>query len=73
MQCSERAIPAGSFSSLLSSFFSIAKTYEKLAFSKSYTILHARLQLMWTESVLGNPVWPCFDIETSDTELSGIH
>ena len=45
----------------------------------SYTILHTRLQLMWIESVLGhsflasNLLWPCSLIETSDTELSGIH
>ena len=61
------------FFSLLPSFPSSAKIYEKLAFSKSYTILHMRLQLMWIESVLGNLVWPCSLIETSDTELSGIH
>ena len=42
-------------------------------------ILHKRLQLMWIESVLGhsflacNLLWPCSLIETSDTELSGIH
>ena len=28
---------------------------------------------MWIESVLGNLLWPCSLIETSDTELSGIH
>ena len=69
---SERAFPTGFFS-LLPSFPSSAKIYEKLPFSKSYTILHMRLQLMWIESVLGNLVWPCSLIETSDTELSGIH
>ena len=37
-----------------------------------------RLQLVWIESVLGhsflacNLLWPCFLIETSDTELSGL-
>ena len=41
--------------------------------------LARRLQLMWIESVLGhsflacNLLWPCPLIETSDTELSGIH
>ena len=44
-----------------------------------YFQLHMRLQLMWIESVLGhsflacNLLWPCSLIETSDTELSGIH
>ena len=59
--------------------FSRAKTQKKRAFSKCYTILNMRLQLMWIESVLGhsflacNLLWPCFLIETSDTDLSGIH
>ena len=41
--------------------------------------IHMHSQLMWIESVLGhsfltcNLLWPCFLIETSDTELSGIH
>ena len=34
-------------------FFSNAKTYEKRAFSKCYT-LHTRLQLMWIDSDLGH-------------------
>ena len=48
---------------------------EKHAFSKCYTTLHTRLQLMWIESILGhsflacNLLWPCSLIETSDTEL----
>ena len=47
--------------------------YEKLAFTKCDTILRMRLQLMWIKSVLGNLLWPCSLIETSDTELSAIH
>ena len=39
------------------SFLSSAKTYEKRAFSKCYTILRTRLQLMWIESVLGNDIY----------------
>ena len=44
--------------------------YKNLALSKCYIILHTRLQLMWIELVLGNLLWPCSPIETSDT---GIH
>ena len=46
---------------------------EKFAFTKCDAILHMRLQLMWIKSVLGNLLWPCSLIETSDTELSAIH
>ena len=35
--------------------------------------LHMCFHLMWIESVLGNLILSCSVIETSDTELSGIH
>ena len=51
--------------------FSLVLKWEKRAFYKCYTILYARLQLMWVESVLCqwlayNLLWPCSLTETSD-------
>ena len=53
--------------------------YKAFSHYHCFSLVLKRLQLLWIESarghsfLAGNLLWPCSLIETSDTELSGIH